>query len=84
MKKSIKDPQTPGKIRRFNINGLPAEQVVLIGGVDHLMITYILTTVETDKGFYQVLAWTLSSRFKTKHKLLRDITKSFVVRSFPD
>lgn len=84
MKESIKDPQTPGKIRRFKINGLPAEQVVLIGSVDHLMITYVVTTVETDKGFYQVLSWTLSSRFKTKHKLLRDITKSFVVRSYPD
>lgn len=79
MKETVTDPQTPGKLRHLTINGLAAEQSVLIGEIDDLMITYLITTVESEQHFYQVLSWTLSSRFKNKHKLLRAISKTFVV-----
>lgn len=79
----LQEPQVHSKLRRYKINGLPAEELVLSGRIDGLDITYLLTTVESDRAFYQILSWTLSSKFQSRESLFRDITGSFVVRTHP-
>lgn len=79
MKENIKDARTPGELRHFTINGFPAEQLILTGVVNKIKIGYVLTTIESEHGFYQVVAWTLVSRLKEDHPLLRSIGRSLVV-----
>lgn len=77
MQQNIPDAKTPGKLRQLDVDGLPAEQLILTGTVDNIKIGYVITTIESDEGFYQVITWTLLSRLKEKHPLLRSIGRSF-------
>lgn len=79
MKENIDKAQTPGRLRRLKINGLPAEQLVITGKIDNVSIGYVLTTIESESGFHQVVSWTLLSQLKKKHPLLRSIGRSFMI-----
>lgn len=80
----MEDPQVGGQPRRFKLKGLPAEQQMITGQVDRKNITYLLTTIETDRGFFQVLSWTESSRYAINQPLMLAISESFTARSFPE
>lgn len=59
------------------IQGLPAIQGELFGGVGRVQVGYLLTSIESHDSFHQVLVWTLSSRFKQYRPLLESIANSF-------
>lgn len=61
----------------LTINGLPARQVVVKGTSDGVKVVFLHTTVETDKSFCQVLAWTLSSDWDDNKDDLQQVVKSF-------
>jgi hypothetical protein len=63
----------------LNIDGDKAVQYILSGEIQGLNIVYIHTTVESEKYFNQLLAWTLKSRFSDKEQILKDVINSFQV-----
>lgn len=59
------------------IGGFDALQRTLRGRITGLDISYLHTTVRGEKGYYQILAWTLSGQEKKKFPLYREIVDSF-------
>jgi hypothetical protein len=59
------------------INGYPARQCEIRGTVDNLKVAYIQSAVETPKHFYQILSWTLASRFDKNKSELEKVINSF-------
>ena len=80
MQKNLTDPQTLGERRQLTVQQMPAEQIVLTGAIDGIKITYLITLVEGRESFYQVLSWTLASRFDDRRELLDGIAKTFSER----
>lgn len=72
----ISSPQmgTPSSI---TINGYPAMQCEISGGVDKIRIAYLHVAAETPKHFYQILTWTLPSRFDKNRSQLEEVIRSF-------
>lgn len=83
LKNIMTSAQISASLRSYKINGLPAEQTELTGEVDGQSINYLLTTIESDKGFFHVLSWTTLSRYQANRSLMQDVTNSLVIRSFP-
>lgn len=59
------------------IGGFNALQRILRGRITGLDISYLHTTIRGEEGFYQILAWTLTPREKSKFPLYREIVDSF-------
>lgn len=74
--KSLKNIKLEGP-KELTINGAPAVQYVIYGEVSNLNAVYIHTTVETEKYFHQVLAWTLKSKFDDNKPVLEEVINSF-------
>jgi hypothetical protein len=73
---NLNDKST-GAGRVFKVNGLNARQYTLSGRVSGIDISYLYTTIEGKKGFYQILLWTRNSRFKDAQRSFETITESF-------
>ncbi len=54
-----------------------AMEYQLEGSVDKIKVKYLCTVVETPGHFYQILAWSLRSRFDQNEETLRKVTESF-------
>jgi len=72
----LTSPQVTGPVE-LTINGSPAIQYEIRGGTENINVVYLHTTVETPSMFYQVLAWTLKSRFEKNKSELQEVTNSF-------
>jgi len=72
----LSSPQVTGPVE-LTINGSPAIQYEIRGGTENIKVVYFHTTVETSGMFYQVLAWTLKSRFEKNKSDLQEVTNSF-------
>jgi hypothetical protein len=59
------------------LNGLNALQREIHGRISGLDISYLHTSIEGEKGFYQVLAWTLTDREPSKFPVYREVLESF-------
>jgi hypothetical protein len=70
--------KSTGSGRVFKIKGLNARQYTLSGRVSGLDISYLYTTIEGKKGYYQILLWTRNSRFKDAQRSFETIAESFV------
>ena len=46
----------------LTVNGYPARQFEAGGELEGIKAKYIYAVVETPQNFYQIMAWTLSSR----------------------
>ena len=58
------------------IDGYKALRYEIRAPHNNVNLVRIITTVETDQHFYQVWAWTLSSRFDSNKGILRQVTNS--------
>lgn len=88
---SAKDEQVRGDVRDSLIQAvLSASKPVKINGMDALQftvagrppdasveVTYLCTTVESAKGFHQVVTWTESDKFDGRRPVLEKIASSF-------
>lgn len=63
--------------RMLKINGLDARQYTLSGRVSGIDISYLYTTINGKKGYYQILLWTRKSRFTEAQRDFEDIAASF-------
>ena len=66
-----------GEENALQIDHKPARQVALAGVSKGLKITYLLTVVEGEKTFYQVISWTSSPDFERKRSEFESIARSF-------
>jgi hypothetical protein len=76
LQKSLISPEMIGP-KRLNIHGQTAIQFEIRGQLDNTKITYLHTTVETAKNFYQILAWTSKSGFQKNKEELQQVIQSF-------
>lgn len=65
------DPQS------VTVNGQPALQFELRGEIEKIKIGYIITIVETDKSFSQILFWTLQNRMDQKRATYLELADTF-------
>jgi hypothetical protein len=61
----------------IQVSGHSAREFQLSGTVDKIKVVYLCTVVETPTHFYQILTWSLRSRFKNNEATLRSVTQSF-------
>ncbi len=59
------------------INGYPAIQCEIRGTVQNVRIAYLHVAAESPNHFYQILTWTLPSRFDKNRAQLEEVTRSF-------
>lgn len=60
-----------------NINGNRALQFEASGEVDNIKAKYLYAIVETPQNFYQIMTWTLTSRFDRNKDVLQGVINSF-------
>lgn len=65
------DPQ------EIQINGQSALQFELNGEIDKIKISYLITLVETDGNFTQLLFWTLQNRMDDKREMFIQASSTF-------
>lgn len=63
--------------QNFTINGKPALQYQIRGSVDGINVVYWHTAIEGNKGFHQLLAWTLPSKLGENEPILKSVINSF-------
>ncbi len=61
----------------LTLDGHPAVEYEIHGAMDHINIVYLHTTVETQKYFHQILAWTLPSRYEKNRATLQKVIENF-------
>lgn len=61
----------------LTIDNKQALQYEIRGIIDKIKIVYLHTTVESPSHFYQIVAWTLPSRWEKTHATLRQVTENF-------
>lgn len=59
------------------INGLPAKQFEVSGEVENIKIKYIYAVIDAPQNYYQVIGWTLTSRYETNKGKLMEVINSF-------
>ena len=64
----------------LTIDGHSALQNEVSGTVNGTNLTYLHTTVDDPDAFFQIIAWTLKSRWPANQAELRDVTQSFQIR----
>jgi hypothetical protein len=62
---------------KVSINGYPGVQTEIRGTVDKINLVYIHTSVESPKNLFQIVAWTLPSRFEKNRSTLVEVIESF-------
>ena len=60
-----------------NINGYPARLFDVSGTVSGVQAKYLYAVVETQGNFYQIMTWTLTSRFDAGKPKLQEVINSF-------
>lgn len=61
----------------IDIGGYEANQFTYAEDVDDNDVTYLVTTIETEEHYHQVIAWTLTEDFRELEQELLDVTTSF-------
>jgi hypothetical protein len=54
-----------------------ARQVEVRGELDGVAVVYLHTTVETQRAFYQILAWSAPDQFETQRQTLQTVIDTF-------
>ncbi|OZG72997.1 pilus assembly protein PilA [Hahella sp. CCB-MM4] len=74
---ALKSPNIVYEREAVMVGDLPAEQMAFTGSAEGIKVTYLLTTIEGKDHYYQVIGWSLASKFDEKADLLRNIAGSF-------
>lgn len=61
----------------LTVNGYTAVQTEIQGSFENINVVYLHTSIETREHFYQVVTWTLKSRFESNRSLFEQVTQSF-------
>jgi hypothetical protein len=66
-----------GSWKELTVGGHRAIRHVLTGTSELTNLVYIQTTVECERGFHQILGWTLASRAGTARKVIETAVATF-------
>ena len=61
-----------------SINGIDGRQYELDGIVNNIKVSYLVTALETESNYHQIVTWTLQSRKAKNHDALLEVTRSFL------
>lgn len=67
----------------LKVNNFDAQRFEAGGVLDSLKIKYIFTIIETKDRYYQVISWTLNSRFDANKEKLTKVVESFKLMNKP-
>ncbi|HEX2259047.1 MAG TPA: hypothetical protein VHJ40_04815 [Actinomycetota bacterium] len=73
--KGIQNPNVTGP-RQLTLNGKPAIRYEIQGVAENVRVVYLMTLMETDSRFLQVIAWSLPDRLSENRPILEDVTAS--------
>ena len=73
--KGIQNPNVTGP-RQLTLNGKPAIRYEIRGVAENIRVVYLMTLMETDSRFLQVIAWSLPDRLSENRPILEDVTAS--------
>ena len=76
LKEGVTVEQESGPVA-LTIDGHPALQYEIRATTNSTKIIYLHTTVETPTYFYQILAWTIPSRYQVDPVTIRKVTETF-------
>jgi hypothetical protein len=76
MSKSLMNT-TQTEPKEIQVNGQQAIQFELNGEIDKIKISYLITLVETDGNFTQLLFWTLQNKMDEKRDMFINATSTF-------
>jgi hypothetical protein len=74
--KSLSTPQV-SEAASVTVNKKDGVQYEISGAINNVKIVALHTTVETDKYFHQILAWTIKSRLEKNKPILQNVIQSF-------
>lgn len=60
------------------VNGLNGLQYRIAGTINNVNVAYLLTVIESTKGFHQINQWTLQSKEDKAFPVFREVLQSFV------
>ncbi|WIV19190.1 hypothetical protein QPK24_23230 [Paenibacillus polygoni] len=63
--------------KEMEVNGQPAVQYELSGEIDKIKISYLITLVETEGNFTQLLFWTLQNQMDEKRDMFINAASTF-------
>ncbi len=71
--------QTPivSEDRSLLVNGYPALQFEVSGSIESVKARWIYTVIDAPKGYYQIVAWTLHSKYEANKPVLLEVSSSF-------
>ena len=61
----------------ITINGYTALQREIQGSFENINVVYLHTSIETPTHFYQIVTWSLKSRFEENRSVFEQVTQSF-------
>lgn len=62
---------------KITVGGFSAIQYEIIATFENVKLGYLHTTVESSKNYYQIIAWTLYSKFVSQKNVLNSVIASF-------
>jgi hypothetical protein len=72
----LKNPEVT-KFTPINVSSYQARQFEASGEIEKINVKYLYATVETPGSFYQVITWTLPSRYERNKPILEKVINSF-------
>lgn len=77
---NLKDNLADGSLsgpEKVVVNGLDGLQYKLKGSIENVNISYLLTALESSRGFHQVNEWTLQSKEEKAFPVFQEVLQSF-------
>ena len=62
--------------RSLTVNGHPALQFEVSGSIESVKARWIYTIIDTPQAYYQIVAWTLNSKYEANRQVLLDVSSS--------
>ncbi len=66
-----------GETKLLEVNGYPARQFEATGVIEKIKAKYIFTLVDTPDTFYQIMSWTLESKYSENKSKLMNVVNTF-------
>lgn len=73
---NVPQAESTNPVRTF-VNGNEARQFEMSGSVKGIKAKYIYTVVDAPNNYYQIISWTLASRYETNKTKLLEVISTF-------
>jgi hypothetical protein len=77
LSRRLSDVEIDAPTATRSVHHYPARQFILRGQLDGIEAAYLVTAVETDNAYYQIVAWSLPDLFSDHKDRLQQVVQSF-------